>query len=157
MLFRSATHVAELTCFSEIINSDGVLLTTEGRYNTESGFGELFSRSKAVMNRGTTLIGDTLIYDRELGYGEAFGNMELEDTAKKSILTGDYGFYDQLRDSAFVTGRALAMEYSSGDTLYLHGDTIRAFKVFLDEIQINDSTFVVADTTNHIVDRKSVV
>jgi hypothetical protein len=151
LLYNTATHVAELTCFSEIINSDGVLLTTEGRYNTESGFGELFSRSKAVMNRGTTLIGDTLIYDRELGYGEAFGNMELEDTAKKSILTGDYGFYDQLRDSAFVTGRALAMEYSSGDTLYLHGDTIRAFKVFLDEIQINDSTFVVADTTNHIV------
>lgn len=151
LLYNTATHMAELTCFSEILNADGVILTTEGKYNTESGFGELFNRSRAVMNRGTTLVGDTLIYDRERGFGEAFGNMELEDSAKQSTLRGDYGFYDRLRDSAFVTGHALALEYSSGDTLYLHGDTIKAYKVTLDEIQINDSTYVVADTTNHIV------
>lgn len=151
LLYNTATHMAELTCFSEIANGDGMIFTTEGRYNTDSGFGELFERSKAVMNRGTTLIGDTLIYDRERGYGEAFGNMELEDTAKKSILRGNYGYYDQLRDSAFVTGRALAMEYSSGDTLYLHGDTIRAFRVLLDEIKVNDTTYIVADTTNYII------
>lgn len=151
LLYNTATHMAELTCFSEIVNGDGIIFTTEGRYNTESGFGELFDRSKAVMNRGTTLVGDTLVYDRERGYGEAFGNMELEDSAKKSILRGDYGYYDQLRDSAFVTGHALAMEYSSGDTLYLHGDTIKAFRVLLDEIKVNDTTYIVADTTNYIV------
>ncbi|MDE6343860.1 MAG: hypothetical protein K2L69_03905 [Muribaculaceae bacterium] len=151
LLYNTATHMAELTCFSEIVNGDGIIFTTEGRYNTESGFGELFDRSKAVMNRGTTLVGDTLVYDRERGYGEAFGNMELEDSAKQSILRGDYGYYDQLRDSAFVTGHALAMEYSSGDTLYLHGDTIKAFRVLLDEIKVNDTTYIVADTTNYIV------
>ena len=151
LLYNTATHVAELTCLSEIVSGDGIILTTEGKYNTESGFGELFHRSRAVMNRGTTLTGDTLIYDRERGYGEAFGNMEIEDSAKKTILRGDYGYYDQLRDSAFVTGRALAMEFSSGDTLYLHGDTIRAFKVALDEIQLDDSTFVVADTASYIL------
>ncbi len=151
LLYNTQTHVAELTCFSEIVSGDGIIFTTEGKYNTESGFGELLHRSRAVMNRGTTLIGDTLIYDRERGYGEAFGNMEIEDSAKQTILRGDYGYYDQLRDSAFVTGHALAMEFSSGDTLYLHGDTIRAFKVALDEIQIDDSTFVVADTANYMI------
>ena len=151
LLYNTATHMAELTCFSEIVNGDGIIFTTEGQYNTEQGFAELFSRSKAIMNRGTTLIGDTLIYDREKGLGQAFGNMEIEDSIKKSILRGDYGYYDQIKDSAFVTGRALAMEFSSGDTLYLHGDTIRAYKVVYDEMQVNDSTYVLADTANYII------
>ncbi|MDE5650573.1 MAG: hypothetical protein K2I35_06140, partial [Duncaniella sp.] len=70
---------------------------------------------------------DTLFYNRDKGFGEAFGNMILTDSANRSTLIGDYGFYDELKDSAFVTGNALAMEYSKADTLYLHGDTITAY------------------------------
>ena len=44
LLYNTATHVAELTCLSEIVSGDGIILTTEGKYNTESGCGELFHR-----------------------------------------------------------------------------------------------------------------
>ena len=41
--------------------------------------------------------------------------MVLTDSARQSSLAGDYGYYDEVRDSAFVPGRALAKEYSKGD------------------------------------------
>ena len=55
--------------------------------------------------------------------------MELTDSVRNSAIHGMYGCYYQALDSAFVTGRAMALEYSRKDTLYLHGDTIRAFRL----------------------------
>lgn len=136
LAYNTATHVAELTSPSEIINSDGVIYTSLGTYNTNVGTADLFSRSTVRTNKGNTLTGDTLFYDRKKQYGEAFGNMVLVDSARKSEVLGNYGYYDEVRDSAFVTGRALAKEYSKGDTLYLHGDSITAY------LDLTDSTRV---------------
>ncbi len=136
LTYNTATHIAELTSPSEIINSDGTIYTSNGIYNTDSGIADLFSRSTVRTNKGNTLTGDTLFYDRVKQYGEAFGNMVLTDSARQSELFGNYGFYDEVRDSAFVTGRALAKEFSKGDTLYLHGDSITAY------MDLSDSTKV---------------
>ena len=54
--------------------------------------------------------------------------MVLTDSASHTTLEGDYGFYNELTDSAYVTGRALAKEYSQGDTLYMHGREIFSFR-----------------------------
>jgi len=136
LTYNTATHIAELTSPSEIINSDGTIYTSNGLYNTDTGTADLFSRSTVRTNKGNTLTGDTLFYDRTKQYGEAFGNMVLTDSARQSELYGNYGFYDEVRDSAFVTGHALAKEYSKGDTLYLHGDSITAY------LDLTDSTKV---------------
>lgn len=151
LLYNTETHVALLTTFSTIVNKDGTIYTNDGNYNTETDLGELFDRSLVVMKRGNTLTGDTLYYDNKAGYGEAFGNMILTDSVRQTTLMGDYGFYNELTDSIFVTGRALAMEYSRPDTLYLHGDTIRGFKVYLPEEQINDTLFMAEDSTHYLI------
>lgn len=149
--YNTDTHIALLTCFSRIINKDGIIYTTEGNYNTDTDKGELYDRSLVVMKRGTTLTGDTLYYDNKAGFGEAFGNMILTDSVNNSTIKGDYGFYNEITDSMFVTGHALAMEHSRPDTLYLHGDTIRGFKVFLPEEQFNDTLFLAADSTHYMI------
>lgn len=136
--YNTATHIAELISDSEVINSDGTIYTTSGFYNTDTGVADLYERSTVHTRRGNTLIGDTLFYDRTKQYGEAFGNMVLTDSARQSSLHGDYGFYDEVRDSAFVTGRALAKEYSKGDTLYLHGDTITAYMDLADSTKVTN-------------------
>lgn len=137
LLYNTGTHIARLVSPTRIINADGEILSSSGMYNTESGLADLYARSMVVTNRGNTLTGDTLFYDRDRGIGEAFGNMILTDSAHSSSLHGNYGFYDDRADSAFVTGRALAKEYSRGDTLYLHGDTIYAY------LDAEDSTRVM--------------
>lgn len=125
--YNTDTNIARLVSRSEIINRDGTIYSSYGVYNTQTGEADLYRRSLVVTKRGNTLTGDTLFYDRTRQYGEAFGNMILTDSVRQSSLQGDYGFYDEARDSAFVTGRALAKEYSQKDTLYLHGDTITAY------------------------------
>lgn len=136
--YNTDTHIARLVSQSEIINSDGVIYTTSGVYNTSTGVADLYRRSSVRTNKGNTLTGDTLFYDRTAQFGEAFGNMVITDSARQSSLHGDYGFYDEVRDSAFVTGHALAKEYSKGDTLYLHGDTITAYVDLADSTKVTN-------------------
>lgn len=125
--YNTATAVAEILAPTRIVNSDGVILTHSGTYDTRSGVANLVSRSTVLTNRGNTLTGDTLIFDRNKGIGEAFGNVVITDSARQSRLEGFYGYYNDPLDSAFITGRAVAKEYSRGDTLFLHGDTIKAY------------------------------
>lgn len=122
--YNTATGIATLLCKTLIVNKDGEIHSTAGYYDTKTEQADLLARSLVVTRRGNTLVGDTLYYDRHAGYGEAFGNMILTDSVRQSTLIGEYGFYNELTDSAFVTGNALAMEYSRKDTLYIHGDTI---------------------------------
>ena len=152
MLYNTLTHIAILDTTSTIISGDGTIYTRSGVYNTETSQADLYSRSLVVAKNGNTLTGDTLFYDRNLGFGEAFGNIELTDTTNKMILNGDYGYYFEVADSAMVTGRALAKEYSTpSDTLFLHGDTIRTFMFIVPEHALNDSVTVPADTTHHLI------
>ena len=127
LTYNTNTAIAQLMCETLIVNKDGDITSTSGFYDTRTGIADLYERSLVHTKRGNTLTGDTLFYDREGGFGEAFGNMVLTDSANQSSILGDYGFYDELKDSAFVTGNALALEYSGKDTLYLHGDTITAY------------------------------
>lgn len=134
MLYNTNTNIAILDTVSTIVSKDGIIHTTDGVYNTDTQQADLYRRSLVVAKNGNTLTGDTLYYDQNTGFGEAFGNIEMVDTAKKVTLLGDYGFYYEISDSARVYGHALAKEYSQSDTLYLHGDTISTFRrVFFTE------------------------
>ncbi|MDE6266986.1 MAG: hypothetical protein K2M07_06540 [Muribaculaceae bacterium] len=154
LYYNTQSHVALMNVPSVIVNKDGKIFTDSAAYNTETSYADLYRRSIVVTRNNNTLVGDTLIYDRQIGYGEAFGNVIMTDSVKKVMLLGDYGFYNELTDSAFVTGRALAKEYSQGDTLHLHADTIRLFTVIIpstEEIVDSITRIIPADTTHHMV------
>lgn len=139
LYYNTALHIAELNAYSTIINARGTIYTRRGVYLTDSDICTLTDRPLIVTNRNQTLVADSVYYNHMAGYGEAFGNMELTDSANNAQICGEYGFYDELRDSSYVTGKALIKEYSQGDTLFLHGRQIESF------IEL-DTTFIAADT-----------
>ncbi|MDE6371252.1 MAG: LPS export ABC transporter periplasmic protein LptC [Duncaniella sp.] len=139
LTYNTNTAIAQLMCATRIVSKDGEIHSTSGFYDTRTGIADLYERSTVYTKRGNTLTGDTLFYDRDGGFGEAFGNMIFTDSVNQSSLSGDYGYYDEVRDSAFVTGNALAMEYSRGDTLYLHGDTITAYAELPDSMKVTNA------------------
>lgn len=150
--YNTATHFAHLKSPSKIVNNDGTIYTDDGEYNTSTKIATLYNRSKILTTDNKTLEGDTLFYDRNNGYGEAYGNMVIIDNERKTELRGDYGYYNEVIDSAFVTGNALALEYSKGDTLYMHGDTIRGFRVINEIISNpNDSITTTSLDTAHFI------
>jgi lipopolysaccharide export system protein LptA len=135
LTYNTVTHVADFYQQTVIKNPKGRIYTSEGSYNTNNQVAELVSRSSVISSeRGTTLEGDTLFYDRDKGYGVGFGRVSIVDPVRQSSLNGDYGFYNEVTDSAFVTGHAIAKEYSRGDTLYMHGKYLTSTRVF-DTIQ----------------------
>lgn len=148
--YNTKTNIAKLMSPSTITNKEGTINTSDGDYNTATQIANLYAHSIVKTKDNKTLEGDTLFYDKKNGYGEAYGNMIITD--RDSEIRGDYGYYNEIIDSAFVTGRALALEYSKNDTLYMHGDTIRAFRV-MNEVVLNprDSIKTTAIDTTHLI------
>lgn len=130
LYYNTVTHIAELNAPSEVINARGIIYTSQGVYDTDSNRTTLYNRSTVVTRQGQTLTADTIYYDRTAGYAEAFGAMVLTDSAHKAEVHGDYGFYNEIADSSFTTGRATMLEYSQGDTLWLHGRYIQTFNLY---------------------------
>ena len=121
--YNTATKVANIVGPSDIWSDNNHIYSEKGTYNTFTGKALLLDRS-ILMNDGKQLTGDTLYYDRNNGLGEAFWNMELKDTINKNMMTGDYGYYNEKTKYAFATKRAVAIDYSQRDSLFLHADTL---------------------------------
>ena len=122
--YNTENKIAVILGPSNIVSDNNHIYSERGFYNTMTEQAELLDRS-ILTNQGKKLVGDSLFYDRLAGYGEAFDNVKMTDTINKNMLTGDYCFYNELTDSAFATKRAVAIDYSQGDSLFMHGDTLQ--------------------------------
>jgi len=122
--YSTLTKIATILGPSDIVSDKNHIYSERGIYNTTTEQAELLDRS-ILTNEGKKLTGDSLFYDRILGYGEAFDNVQMNDTVNRNMLTGNYCFYNELTGSALATQRAVAIDYSQGDSLFMHGDTLR--------------------------------
>ena len=129
--YNTKTQIATIVGPSNIDSDNNNIYSTLGRYYTADEHAELLNRS-VLTNADKRLVGDSICYDRNGGYGEAFDNVVMDDFAGKTRLTGDYTYYNELSDSAYATNRAVAIDYSQGDSLFIHGDTLRLLTRFPD-------------------------
>ena len=125
--YNTNTKIADIVGYTTIVSDSNIIYTNKGWYNTNEEKATLYNRSLIVGKNNEKLTGDTVFYDRNVGYGEAFGRMELTDSVHSTILDGDYGYHNEKTNKSFATKRARAREFSKKDTLYLHGDTIRTY------------------------------
>jgi lipopolysaccharide export system protein LptA len=126
LLYHTDNKIAHIVGPTRIESDSATILSTNGRYNTQTDEATLYDRSTVTSKDLSQLLtADTLFYNRRTGFGEAFGNMLLNDTVKKIILTGHYGYFDDTRQFAFATDSAQAIEYSQRDSLFLHADTLQ--------------------------------
>jgi len=123
--YNTATTIAHIVGLSHIDSEKNHIVSRRGYYNTHNDQAQLLDRSVLTNEDGKRLVGDSVFYDRKKGYGEAFFNVLLNDTVNKNFLKGDYCYYNELNGSAVATNKALAVDYSQGDSLFLHGDTLK--------------------------------
>jgi len=128
--YNTARKIALISTPTTIVSDSGFIYTSNGWYNTETEESLLLDQSTVVNKEGNRYLrGDSIFYYKAKGYGEVFGNMYLQDTAKHIILRGHYGIYNELDDSALATDSAFAIEYSQGDSLYIHADTLKLITI----------------------------
>ena len=115
---------------TNLFSGDSHIYTTDGYYNTASGKARLVGRPQ-LFNKGRKLTGDSILYNKETGFSEAFMNVVFTDSSdinNTNILMGAYGWYDEPKGEALATKNALAKNFSrDADTLYVHADTLRLF------------------------------
>lgn len=128
--YNTLTKVADIVGPSDIWSDENHIYSELGSYNTLTGKAHLLNRS-ILTNGGKKLTGDTLIYDRNAGIGEVFCNMVMNDTVNRNMMTGEYGYYNETQKYAFATDKAVAVDYSQGDSLFLHADTLMMKTLYL--------------------------
>ena len=129
--YNTMSKVASIVGPSNIDSKENHIYSELGFYNTQYGQAELLNRS-ILTNEGKQLTGDSLFYDRNKRFGEAFDNVEFTDTINKNMLKGDYCRYEELSEYAFATDRAVAVDFSQGDSLFMHADTLQLYTYHLD-------------------------
>lgn len=118
-----------------IYSEQNTIYSEAGFYDTNKDIAQLEKKS-SVKGRDQELYGDTIFYDRKSGFGEVFSHMALHDTANHVIITGDYGYYNELTRKALATKRAVMMQIDHNDTLFLHADTLRVDPIDDTEYQL---------------------
>lgn len=128
--YSTETKVATILGPSDIVSDANHIYSERGVYDTQAGQAELLDRS-VLTNEGKRLTGDSLFYDRVKGYGEAFEHVVMTDTVNKNMLSGGYCYYNELTKYAFATKKAVAVDYSQGDSLFMHADTLQMYTYYL--------------------------
>ena len=111
---------------SNITSGSSHIYSEDGYYNTKTEMSELFGRS-VMKDKGRSLVGDSVYYDSKNGLSHDCNNVVYVDSVNKNKMTGDYCEYNEETGYAMTTKRAVAIDYSQRDSLYMHADTFKVF------------------------------
>lgn len=134
--YDTRSSLAQVVGPSRIVSGESTIDTKSGFYNSKTGQTQLFGRSK-VMNGEKEITADSLFYNEKTTVSEGFNNVVYVDKENKNSLECDYFWYNDSTGEAMATRRALMMDFSQNDTLYVHSDTIRLYTYNID----TDSVF----------------
>ena len=130
-LFFGPTNI---TTFDDSLNIESKIYTEKGWYNTESEEAEL-EQNASIESNENILNGDYLYSNPSKGLSIGKGNVYFEDTVQHIILSGNYFYSNDSIRSVLLTDKALVRSVSKNDTLYIHADTLFAYKDSLDEFK----------------------
>jgi lipopolysaccharide export system protein LptA len=106
-----------------IINKENILDGEHGYYLVDEDL--VFLDKRPFMHNETQFMrSDSILYDRNAGLAKAYNRVDMIDTSYKVIMRGDYAELWEHKDFSFATDSAYAIYYDSGDSLYIHSDTL---------------------------------
>ena len=130
--YNTVSKLATFLGPTYIRSEENTIYCQYGWYNTGTNISQ-FSQGAYIQGESNKLIADSMMYYRNTGLGEAFGNLKMIDTVEQITILGQYGKYERLSKLTLITGEPMAIKNIDGDSFYLKADT------FLD----------IADTTNN--------
>lgn len=124
--YNTETYQADLMSPTTIVyEHETTILSSKGWYNTQTELSMLLDRSQIIHADGMTLTGDTIYYDKALGYGKVLGNMQSVDSTNHLTLYGNKGEVWESDNHGYVTDSALLIEWSDSTMYtYMHADSL---------------------------------
>lgn len=148
LLYNTETKVADIISPSTILyEQETTILSSLGWYNTETEHSMLLNRSRVIHADGKMMTGDTIFYDKFIGFGQVLHHLEMRDTAQHATLYGEYGEFWEEDSRGFATDSALMVDWSDSLHLaYIHADTLFTEALaYTDSMRMVDST--ITDST----------
>ena len=131
LYYDNAISMAHIVGPSDITSGDSHIYSEQGFYDTKNEQARLMNRS-VLNNKGKTMIGDSVWYDSKKGVSKAFRDVVYVDSVNKNKLTGNYCEYYENTGYALCTDSAVAIDFSQGDSLYMHADTFKVVTFNID-------------------------
>ena len=145
LYYDTRISMAHIVGPSNITSGESHIYSEQGYYDTKNDRARLMNRS-VLTNGGKMMVGDSVYYDSKQGMSQAFRNVVYVDSLNRNKLTGNYGEYYDYTGYAMCTDSAVAIDYSQGDSLYMHADT---FKIVTFNIE-TDSVYRKIHAYHHV-------
>jgi lipopolysaccharide export system protein LptA len=121
--YNTRSKIATFHGPTYIRSEENTIYCQYGWYNTDKEISQ-FSNGAYIEGKENKLVADSMMYYRNTGFGEAFGNIKLVDTTEEITITGQYGKYERLSKLTLITGDPVAVKNLDGDSFYLRADTL---------------------------------
>jgi len=105
---------------STITSKANYIYTEKGFYDTKKNIAH-FVRNSYIKYDDRRIEGDSLFYNRNTEFASATRNVKITDSINKGVVKGHYAELYKLKDSMFVTKRAVAINLVENDSVYIHG------------------------------------
>lgn len=124
--YNTANETAYFFGPTTIVSKENTIFCQGGYYNTKTDISQ-FEKNARIDSKSQRIEAAQIFYDRKAGLGKARKNVIISDTTEKLILTGNKADYFEKEDKIILTDSAAMQKEMNGDTLFLHGDTLRSF------------------------------
>lgn len=121
--YNTYTGIADLTGPSTITNDKNSIYTENGHHNSKTNISHFLKNSK-IYYQDRIISGDSLYYNKNKEFASATGNIKVLDTINHSVIKGGYAEYYKLKDSVYITDKAVAISLVEKDSLYIHGNKL---------------------------------
>ncbi|MEO7979120.1 OstA-like protein [Flavobacterium sp.] len=105
---------------STITSKANYIYTEKGFYDTKKNLAH-FLRKSYIKYDDRLIEGDSLYYNRNTEFASATRNVKITDSVNRGIVKGHYAEVFKLKDSMYVTKRAVAVNFVDNDSVYIHG------------------------------------
>ncbi|WP_051951486.1 OstA-like protein [Flavobacterium sp. ASV13] len=108
---------------STITSKANYIYTEKGFYDTKKNLAH-FLRKSYIKYDDRRIEGDSLYYNRNTEFASATRNVKITDSINRGIVKGHYAEIFKLKDSMFITKRAVAVNFVENDSVYIHGQKL---------------------------------
>ncbi|MEC7646633.1 MAG: OstA-like protein [Bacteroidota bacterium] len=120
----------EITYFfgpSYIISKNEKIYCENGWHNTKTHISQ-FQKNAYITTKNYLLKGDSIYYNKNIGYAKAIKNVELIDTTQKITIFGGVGEYFEDKEIAEITQIPFLQILTEDDTLFMHANKFLSYQ-----------------------------
>lgn len=146
LLYHTTSKMAVIISPTQIRNQSNLINSKHGFFYTDRKFIILLDRSMLISEDSLrTMTADSIVYNDNEHYAQAFGNILVDDNQNNMGLRGNYLYFCELNDSILVTDMAQAIIAQAPDSMFIHADTFKVVTFFKMDT-IADGTLVATDS-----------